>query len=358
MTTLYITAYGQELYDISNSRLAALIFFSASAYYQQPGIPPFAIHFGILNPLSVPYPTFPTIYDAIDYYAASKGAQVLSMVNTAIGSSYYTTVNVEKIDAPVAAAIDMLAAVARTGLYTDLIALPTIPAAQIQSDWSQASTGALDFIKNKPTIPSGQIQSDWTQASSGALDFIKNKPTIPAAQIQSDWTQVSSGALDFIKNKPSIPAAQIQSDWAQASTGALDFIKNKPTIPSVARATSVFSLATSGTGATGVQVSTTKDSTVRVTYSTQVTLTLGGSPVSLVQLKKCVTNSATESDWTSCGRTGTSQPTTLSITVGGVYQQVGQICGDIPAAWFVKALPSGTGTHAEAFIEGEKTIYG
>lgn len=28
---------------------------------------------------------------------------------------------------------------------------PTIPAAQIQPDWNQSNTGALDFIKNKPT---------------------------------------------------------------------------------------------------------------------------------------------------------------------------------------------------------------
>ncbi len=31
-------------------------------------------------------------------------------------------------------------------------AFPTIPAAQIQSDWTQASTGSLDYIKNKPTL--------------------------------------------------------------------------------------------------------------------------------------------------------------------------------------------------------------
>lgn len=52
-----------------------------------------------------------------------------------------------------------------------------------------------------------QVQSDWNQASSGAVDFIKNKPTIPAAQIQSDWNQSNNLLKDFIKNKPSIPSA-------------------------------------------------------------------------------------------------------------------------------------------------------
>lgn len=37
--------------------------------------------------------------------------------------------------------------------YSTLTGTPIIPAAQIQSDWNQATTTALDFIKNKPTIP-------------------------------------------------------------------------------------------------------------------------------------------------------------------------------------------------------------
>jgi hypothetical protein len=79
---------------------------------------------------------------------------------------------------------------------------------------------------------SSQIQSDWTQADNGSLDFIKNKPTIPGAQIQSDWDQDDDQALDFIKNRPSIPDTQIQSDWDQDDDQALDFIKNKPSIGS------------------------------------------------------------------------------------------------------------------------------
>ena len=46
------------------------------------------------------------------------------------------------------------ATVATTGDYSDLINKPTIPDAQIQSDWNQADTTAKDYIKNKPTIPS------------------------------------------------------------------------------------------------------------------------------------------------------------------------------------------------------------
>lgn len=92
------------------------------------------------------------------------------------------------------------------------------------------SSGKLE-MSNLPT--STQVQSDWSQSNSSAVDYIKNKPTIPAAQIQSDWSQSDNTAKDFIKNKPTIPDAQIQSDWNQSDNTAKDYIKNKPTIPTV-----------------------------------------------------------------------------------------------------------------------------
>ena len=42
-----------------------------------------------------------------------------------------------------------------------------------------ATSGDYNDLSNKPTIPNAQIQSDWNQADSTQLDFIKNKPTIP-----------------------------------------------------------------------------------------------------------------------------------------------------------------------------------
>ncbi|MBO7066520.1 MAG: hypothetical protein J6W40_02780, partial [Alphaproteobacteria bacterium] len=47
--------------------------------------------------------------------------------------------------------VDGLAPVATSGDYADLTNTPTIPAAQVQSDWAQADSTEVDFIKNKPT---------------------------------------------------------------------------------------------------------------------------------------------------------------------------------------------------------------
>lgn len=50
-------------------------------------------------------------------------------------------------------AITTLSNVAVSGSYNDLSNLPSIPAAQIQSDWNQTTTTAKDYIKNKPNVP-------------------------------------------------------------------------------------------------------------------------------------------------------------------------------------------------------------
>lgn len=48
------------------------------------------------------------------------------------------------------------------------------------------------------------VNADWNATSGDAQ--ILNKPTIPAAQIQSDWNQTNNTAVDYIKNKPIISA--------------------------------------------------------------------------------------------------------------------------------------------------------
>lgn len=53
--------------------------------------------------------------------------------------------------------------------YSVLTGTPAIPAAQIQSDWNQANTSALDFIKNKPIIPSVNYPVTSVNTKTGAV---------------------------------------------------------------------------------------------------------------------------------------------------------------------------------------------
>ena len=107
-----------------------------------------------------------------------------------------------------------------SGSYNDLTDKPTIPAAQIQSDWNQSDNTALDYIKNKPNLA--------TVATSGDYDDLTNKPTIPDAPVQSDWNESDSTSLAYIQNKPTIPSAQVNSDWN--SNSGVSQILHKPTI--------------------------------------------------------------------------------------------------------------------------------
>ena len=97
-----------------------------------------------------------------------------------------------------------LKTVATTGSYNDLTDKPTIPDAQVQSDWAEADNTKVDFIKNKPDLSIYAQSSDLAAvATSGDYDDLINKPTIPAAQVNSDWN--SNSGVSQILNKPYVP---------------------------------------------------------------------------------------------------------------------------------------------------------
>ena len=88
-----------------------------------------------------------------------------------------------------------------------------------------AFTGSYNDLLNRPSIPSAQVQSDWNQTNSQAVDFIKNKPSIPAPQVQSDWNEADNTKADYINNKPSLASVATSGNYAD--------LNNKPTIPDV-----------------------------------------------------------------------------------------------------------------------------
>ena len=93
------------------------------------------------------------------------------------------------------------------------ITMPTFT--QVQSDWSQSDNTQVDYIKNKPSLA--------TVATSGDYDDLTNKPSIPAAQVNSDWN-ASSGVAEIL-NKPTLATV--------ATSGDYDDLTNKPTINNV-----------------------------------------------------------------------------------------------------------------------------
>ena len=132
-----------------------------------------------------------------------------------------------------------LAVVATSGDYNDLSNKPTIPAAQVQTDWN--ATSGMGVILNKPSTfaPSAHNHTvseitDFptlaTVATSGSYQDLTDKPSIPSGQIQSDWEQTSDSEVDFIKNKPTIPTktSDLTNDSGYLTNVAWNDIDNKP----------------------------------------------------------------------------------------------------------------------------------
>lgn len=280
MAQLYIQAFNMKQYDLTYGEFNYMNFvpgdFSSSASWNVTFI------YGPTNPGGSPVAYFPDDETALAYYKNTAGSSIVSQVNTAIGTSFFTTYDVE---------------------------------------WINPST-------NKAIINFGASLA--VVATTGSYNDLSSKPSIPAAQVQSDWNAVSG----------------------------LGAVLNKPTIPSVSRTTSTQMLSLVGTGATGTQISATKDSTVRASVSTSTTSTIGGPATSVVTMKICATNDATEGNWTTVGTVESDQTITLAVVLQSVQVVKGQVCADVPATWYVKLVNSGTGTHSEAFVNGQKTIYG
>lgn len=107
-----------------------------------------------------------------------------------------------------------LATVATTGSYTSLTNTPqniVQDASYVHTDnnFSNADKSKLDGIATGAEV---NQQADWDEADSSSDAFIKNKPTIPAAQVNSDWNAASG--VSQILNKPDLSAYATDSELA------------------------------------------------------------------------------------------------------------------------------------------------
>lgn len=141
---------------------------------------------------------------------------------------------------------DELATVATSGSYNDLLDKPTIPSAQVNSDWNAVS-GVAEIL-NKPNLA--------TVATSGSYTDLINTPIIPAAQVNSDWN-ASSGVAEIL-NKPNLAAV--------ATSGAYSDLTGTPTIPTVNDAT--LTVTQNGTTAGTFTANSSTNTTIALTDTT------------------------------------------------------------------------------------------
>ena len=82
--------------------------------------------------------------------------------------------------------------VSKTGNYNDLIDKPTIPAAQVNSDWN--STGGLSEILNKPDIPT--VKNEYLPTSSDAISGIGVKAALDTIVSGSSFVQLGDSLVN------------------------------------------------------------------------------------------------------------------------------------------------------------------
>jgi len=140
----------------------------------------------------------------------------------------------------------------------------TIPAAQIQSDWTQADNTKVDFIKNKPTLGS--------LASKNTVDYttdITNKPTLGslAAKDTVDYTT-------DVTNKPTIGAGIITFTQGSTTLGTIDVNQTTPTTINIPSSGGGGGGSTYAAG-NGIEISAADVISVKVDNST-IGFTAGG----------------------------------------------------------------------------------
>jgi len=207
---------------------------------------------------------------------------------------------------------------------------------------SAAVTAAL---AGKFDIPAGTtlqyVRGDGTLASF---------PTIPSAQVQTDWNAVSG--LGVLLNKPGNATTSVSGLMSAADKTKLDAYPNyvAGAIADVTR-----SIVTS-TSATGFQISATQASQVNYTIDLSATSSIAGASSVTVFLETANTNSTTPGDWTTIDKTGISQAVTLAVALQIVQTNPGTLSRVIPAGKYVRIRSTITNTASATWYKGQERL--
>lgn len=109
-----------------------------------------------------------------------------------------------------------------------------IPAAQVQSDWTESDTSDPSYIQNKPSEKTLVEGENVHITASGDYIVI----SADGGQVTGDYVErdeLEAVTADVLQEATGAIPAQVQSDWTQTVTGDPSYIKHKPdTLPLVA----------------------------------------------------------------------------------------------------------------------------
>lgn len=239
-----------------------------------------------------------------------------------------------------------------TGLDASSGTLVCTVTGNVQANWN--GTG-LAAILNQPTLA--------TVATSGSYADLSSKPSIPAAQVQSDWN--ASSGLGVVLNKPTVPTNtnQLTNGAGFLTTNAVTSVNGQTGIVVIATpstlsfAQGVARSLVSTTASTGFQVSSSRVAIVHYTSTVGTTATIGGASAGMIYFETAATNSVTPSDWTIVSQMGNSQTITLAVALQSAQTVTETVAGLIPIGYYARLRTSNvSGTPSFTYVTGQEVL--
>ncbi|KAI9450919.1 hypothetical protein F5148DRAFT_1290484 [Russula earlei] len=192
------------------------------------------------------------------------------------------------------------------------------------------------------------LQADWNQASTTALDYIKNKPTITNGTV----TSIGLSSTDFtVSGSPvttsGIITANLNTSGVTAGSYSTVTVNNKGIVTAGTNRSFSIVARTLGTSPTSFQPSTTRDAQVVYTVTINAVATLISGQAGTVFLEYSPNNST----WTTIGQVTHNIVTGLILNISETMQ----VSGYIPAGYFVRLRTSGAATIT--YVTGQEMLY-
>lgn len=111
-----------------------------------------------------------------------------------------------------------------------------------------------------------------------------------------------------------------------------------------------------GTGATGTQISTTRDAHITYSPTMVTTASISGNASDVIVLEICSTNSATSANWIEIARVTNAQALSLAVTLQSVQTTAGILSGILPAGYYRKIRAITSGTVSNSMSSGQEVL--
>lgn len=220
--------------------------------------------------------------------------------------------------------------------------------------WTGANGAA---IASMCTTASAIIDgTTWSVGSEGATLGLVQTPA--GGGTPGTWTVTSAKPwVVMLHDYSGIFARQSDAEFSGQFLKLSD-LAAQPGWPVAARSftNNVTRSTTTSTGASGFQVSATRDAEVGYNLTTSTTATIAAAASITVLLEIAATNSATAGDWQEIARIANGQTITLAVTLQSVQTLGGRLTGVIPAGYYAKIRTVASGTASATYITGQEVL--